>query len=58
MRNYRDLVVWQKAHRLNPGGLQGDAKLPGGRAFRAYQSTPARGGFDCGQFGGRLWATV
>ncbi len=51
MRSYRDLQVWEKAHKLTPRDLPGYVRLPKRRAIRSDQPDSALVCFDPGELG-------
>jgi len=58
MRNYKDLQVWEKAHKLPPRDLPGYVRFPKRRAIRPDQPDPAFVCLDRSKLGGRLWQKI
>jgi hypothetical protein len=58
MRNYRDLQVWEKAHKLTVAIYTGHARFSERGAIWFDQPDPAIVGFDRGELGGRLWPQI
>jgi hypothetical protein len=58
MRNYRDLQVWEKAHKLDPRDLPGTYDFPKEERFGPDQPDPAFVCLDRSKLGGRLWQKI
>ena len=58
MRNYKDLLVWDKAHKLTLAILPGYVRLSKERAIWFDQPDPPFVSLDCGKLGRRLWQKI
>jgi hypothetical protein len=57
MRDYRDLQVWEKAHKLTLAVYRGTQGFPKEERW-VDQSDPPLGGFDRRELGRRLWPKI
>jgi hypothetical protein len=58
MRNYKDLRVWEEAHRLTLSVYKTTLAFPKEERFWVDQPDSVGVGLDCGESGGRAWKTI
>jgi hypothetical protein len=55
MRNYRDLRIWDEAHKLALAVYRTTRVFPKEERFGLTSQVRTSIGFDCSKLGGRLW---